>query len=335
MNRRKFVQLLSLAAAAPWLSGPRAAAPWDDETWFDASRDRQLPVRIRWPQGDEACAVVFFSHGLGGSRSGAAVWGQAWAAAGLAVVHLQHPGSDVEIWRGGMGSIRQGAQLEQYLQRIRDAHFAIDELARRKTLGGVWARVRLDAIGFSGHSFGARLTQAVAGERPTRAGADALASMHDERPRAFIAFSPGFNAREGNADAQAGARFNAITRPFLCVTGTRDEAMIVGDATNAARRAVYRALPTGRKAELLLAGADHMTFAGQPVASSETVPVARVLRTALAREPGAAELQSRHHERVAQITADWWRWRLLGDEAAQRRLVSPVGLGPEDRWQQG
>jgi hypothetical protein len=103
--------------------------------------------------------------------------------------------------------------------------------------------------------------------------------------------------------------------------------MIVGDATNATRRAVYRGLPSGRKAELLLAGADHMTFGGQ------SVPGGR--GAGLRREAGAAELEPGHREVVARVTSDWWRWRLLGDEAARDRLVAPMGLVPGDTWQQG
>ena len=36
-----------------------------------------------------ALPVVLFSHGLGGTRDGGAVWGEAWAAADFVVVHLQ------------------------------------------------------------------------------------------------------------------------------------------------------------------------------------------------------------------------------------------------------
>lgn len=335
MNRRDALgTAAALAAAACWT--PRAARAlqppaFKDEAWVDAARQRELPVRLRWPAGDAPCAVVIHSHGLGGSRAGGAVWGEAWQAAGLAVLHLQHPGSDSGIWQAGLRGARKAAGVDQYLERVADAHFAIDELLRRQALGGPWSRLRADAIGFSGHSFGARLTQALAGERPSRGSrSERVARIADPRPRAFIAFSPGFNEREGLDDTAVTARFGAINRPFLAITGTDDDAMLVGDATNAARRAVYRGLPAGHKAQLVLAGADHMSFGGG-TGLAEARGGGRLLR----RGPQAPGLEAQHQRVVAAITADWWRWQLLGDAQASQRLQRPAGLAAGDLWEQG
>lgn len=331
MKRR---DLLAATAMAAWAAGPaRALSPpaFQDDSWLDPARQRELPVRLRWPAGDAPCGLVIHSHGLGGSRAGGAVWGEAWQAAGLAVLHLQHPGSDSGIWHAGLRGARQAAGAEQYLARIADAHFAIDEALRRQAAGGAWARLRVDAIGFSGHSFGARLTQALAGERPTRAGRTAaVARAADARPRAFIAFSPGFSERDGLDDGAVTARFGAIARPFLAITGTDDDAMIVGDASNAARRAVYRGLPPGQKAQLVLSGADHMTFGGG-TGMAESRDGGRWLR----RGPRAAALQAQHQRLVAALSADWWRWQLLGDPSAKERLRAPEGLTAADLWEQG
>lgn len=326
MRRR---QLLTLAAAGlPGLARP--AAPFVDETWADPARPgRALPLRLRWPAGDGPCALVIHSHGLGGNRAGGAAWGEAWQAAGFAVLHLQHPGSDTETLREqGLAGLRRAAGPQAYVQRIQDAHVVLDELLRRRSSGGPWARVRSEAIGFSGHSFGARLTQALAGERPPRAPPGALARLVEPRLRAFVAFSPGFSERDGLDEALLQRRFGAITRPFLCITGTRDDAMIVGDASNATRRAVYRGLPPGQRAQLVLDGADHMSLGGGS-GVAERAGSARLLR----RAPGAAELEPQHQRLVAAITTDWWRWTLLGDGAARERLARPAGLGAGDLWQ--
>ena len=81
------------------------------------------------------------------------------------------------------------------------------------------------------------------------------------------------------------------------------------------------------KAELALNGADPMTFGGRDL------PVERsALRK---REAGAAQLAPGHRAVVAQLTSDWWRWRLLGDHAARLRLIAPAGLSAGDTWQQG
>lgn len=330
MRRRDLLALL----APPWLpaAGLAAGGVFVDETWLDPARRREIPVRLRWPAGDAPCGLVIHSHGLGGSRAGGAVWGEAWQAAGLAVLHLQHPGSDSAVWQaGGLRGMRHAASASEYLERVADGHFVLDEIQRRRTAGGVWTRVRPEAIGFSGHSFGARLTQALAGERPPRgAGSERVQRIAEPRIRAFAAFSPGFSDRAGTEDAAVAQRFGAISRPFLAITGTDDDAMIVGDASNAARRAVYRGLPPGQKAQLVLDGADHMTFGGGTGLAERPGR-----RGGLKRGPRAAELEGRHQRIVAAITSDWWRWRLLDDEAARERLRQPAGLAPADLWEQG
>ncbi|MBX3608081.1 MAG: hypothetical protein KF788_22600 [Piscinibacter sp.] len=330
MRRRLFLAGgLTAGLARP--AAAETAAGFRDEQWADPARPgRVLPLRLRWPVGNAPCALVIHSHGLGGNRAGGAAWGEAWQAAGFAVLHLQHPGSDTDTLReGGLRALRQAAGAEAYVQRIADAHFVLDEIERRRS-DGPWRRVRPEAIGFSGHSFGARLTQALAGEIPPRAPRGAAERMVERRLRAFVAFSPGFNERDGLDDASLQRRFGAITRPFLCVTGTEDDAMIVGDATNAARRAVYRGLPPGHRAELVLAGADHMTFGG-----GSGVPERRGGFRLIRRAPDAAALEPAHHQLVAALTTDWWRAHLLGDAMAAARLRSPAGLGAGDRWQMG
>ncbi|TXC65956.1 hypothetical protein FSC37_08365 [Piscinibacter aquaticus] len=221
-----------------------------------------------------------------------------------------------------------GGQRRAVPARIADARFAIDEIERRAAAGGAWARVRLGAIGFSGHSFGARLTQALAGERPTRARrAERLGATAEPRIRAFIAFSPGFNERDGLDDTTLAQRFGAITRPFLAMTGTADDAMLVGDASNAARRAVYRGLPPGQRAQLVLDGADHASFGGGTGLSGE----GRLGR----RSERAVALEAQHRALIAAISSDWWRWQLLGDANAAARLRAPAGPAAGDLWEQG
>lgn len=330
MKRRDLLTCLAAPLWLPGRSGATPAAGFVDQTWTDGARSRGIPVRLRWPAGDGPCALVIHSHGLGGSRAGGAAWGEAWQAAGLAVLHLQHPGSDSAVWQeGGLRGARKAASAEQYLARIADARFALDEVERRRLAGGTWARVPGDMIGFSGHSFGARLTQALAGERPaqTRRAAK-LDGVAEPRIRAFIAFSPGFNERGGLDAAALAQRFGAITRPFLAMTGSDDEAMLVGDASNAARRAVYRGLPPGNKAQLLLDGADHASFGGGTGFERADGRSGR-------RGPRAVALEAQHRRVIAAISADWWRWRLLGDEAARQRLRTPAGLAAADVWEQG
>ena len=325
VNRRQIVAL-SLCAALP-RAGAQAHRAVVDDTWTDAVRGRALPVRVRWPDASLPAPaggrpVVLFSHGLGGTRAGGSVWGEAWAAAGFVVVHLQHPGSDLDAVRAVAGSfsdkqgLRRAAGPLQLLARLQDVVFALDEVARRHAAGdGGWTLVRPTAVGMSGHSFGALTTLGTAGQRYA-----GHPGFQEPRLAAFIAFSP-----SPPATGDARQVFERIRAPMLCITGTRDDDVMGTNATAARRIGMWDDLPPGNKARLVLADADHMTFAGQVGRAVEIVP----------RVDATRQLQAQHHALVAAISTDWWRARLLGDASATARLVQPAGLAPGDRWQVG
>jgi predicted dienelactone hydrolase len=323
MQRRYFL----ITAGGTGLALP-AAASVEDIAWTDAARSRTLPLRVRWPAGDAPCALVLHSHGLGGNREGGDVWGQAWRAAGIAVIHVQHPGSDTDaLRRGGADALREATRPEQLVARVADLHFVIDEALRRAAAGeSPWRRVRADAIGLSGHSFGAGTVQAAAGKRY----GVATPGFAESRAKAFIAFSPAPDRQQRQTLQE---QFGAIERPFLVVTGSHD-----GDplpwrrgkaSTPEVRASVYDGLPSGRRALLWLQDADHMTFGG----NGQVRLAAR--RGPLQREPEAMAQEPTHHERVARVTTLWWRAHLQSDAsaAAALRNASGLGLGMQDRWQ--
>lgn len=323
-NRR---QLLATTAALLGATAPMAFAQtpaYTDETWQDPRRQRAVPVRIRWPQGAapaDGWPVIVYAHGLGGTRQGGDVWGDAWAVAGFVVLHLQHAGSDMDAVRAVASSFRDRAALrslgsaDQLLARLQDVVFALDEIARRKSIDKAWRFVRADAAGLAGHSFGAHTTLGVGGQSyPGHPG------IKEPRIAALIALSPTLPA---NGDARRA--FAQITQPTLCITGTRDDDVVGNNATPDKRAAVYAALPQGNKAMLLLKDADHMSFGG---VTGRTAGI-------LAREAVTTQLQPQHHALVARITTDWWRAHLQGDVEAKARLQKPQGLAALDTWQTG
>lgn len=322
LTRRDWLAAAAAAGGLWTVAWPaRAALPAPvDGSWTDTARQRAVPWRLRLPaQADAAAAwpVVVYSHGLGGSREGGALWGEAWAAAGLAVLHLEHEGSNTATLRAGLRQLRKAASAEQLRARVADVRFALDQLQRLHGQGqGPWSTLRLDAIGVAGHSFGAHSTQAVAGQRYAMA-----AEAADPRPQAFIAFSPSSPAGERMGLQES---FGGITRPFLAVTGSLDGDPLGSYDRGEPRAAVYDGLPPGQRALLWLDGADHMTFGGGRPADVG----ARGLR----RRPAvAAERQAAHQAVVAQVTAHWWRAHLLGDAAARQALLRPQGLSGKDR----
>jgi predicted dienelactone hydrolase len=305
------MKALFLALAALFLPTAVRAAPADgvticDAAWYDAARNRDVPVRIRMPAGSGRAPVILFSHGLGGSLDSGTDWAAAWAKAGFIVVNLQHPGSDRSILRdGGIAAAMVPAQLAA---RVDDVHFVLDELERRQREGACdLRRADLAHVGMSGHSFGAITTQAVAGQRFPFAGITA-----DPRVKAAIAFSPAPPAWESDARA-----FDAIAMPFFSITGTADIVPITPDIMPEGRERPFRAMPPGGKYLLVLDGANHMMFNAQD----------RLLAPASTATP---------HIRKTVIVATtlFWRWTLAGDREAKRRLDAfAATLPPDDHFE--
>lgn len=315
-RRRWLVAMVGavLARATPAQPSPR------DGQWHDAARDRDLPWRLRLPEGAGPWPLVLYSHGLGGSRDGGDAWGEAWRAAGIAVLHLQHPGSDIEVLRAGPRALRAAASAEQLIARTLDVRFALDEVERRRRDTELpWQALQPGVVGLAGHSFGAQTTQAVAGQR-----FPVPASLADPRPRAFIALSPS----TGRVALPLAEQFGAIARPFLGITGSLDGDPFGSFDRGEPRARLYDGLPPGQRALLWLEGADHMTFAGN---AERRIRGPGLLR----RAPGAERLEHAHHAVVAGLTTLWWRAHLMGDAAALAALAAPAGLGPNDRFMLG
>jgi len=322
MDRRTL--LAGLAAGTALGTGrARAAATHEDLSWHDSARGRDLPLRVRWPDGTAPCPMVVHSHGLGGSREGGDAFGQAWRDAGLAVLHVQHPGSDADTARGGMAALRGAASASQLIARVADMRFVLDELlSRSREPGTPWARVRPDAIGASGHSFGAQTVLALAGKSYPRRGP----MLAEPRFAAFLALSPA----PGRSDARSpeAAPFADLRRPLLLLTGSLDGDPLGQSFGPQDRARVYDSLPAGRglRALLWLDGADHMTFGGNTTRRAAG-------RGRAARDARSVALEDAHHALIGRVTTLWWRSRMQGDTDARAALQAPAGLGPGDRWQ--
>jgi len=332
-RRRCLVAAGAVLLARPGLGLAQAAGSSRLMSLRDTSRQRELPVLLRLPAGTGPWPAVLYSHGLGGTRQAGDVWGEAWRAQGIAVIHVQHPGSDAEVLReGGPEMLRDAANPEQLVARARDLRFVIDEIARAPTRqDSPLAQLRIDALGIAGHSFGAWTTQALAGQRFPSGG-----EMSDSRPRAFIAFSPALPAGAGAAASMAD-----VQRPFLAITGSLDGDPLGGSRTGDARAAVYDALPAGAKALLWLDGADHMTMGGQsPRRAAAIAAAVEAAGTGVAaalpkREAMATDREARHHALVSRISALWWKAHLLDDAGAASQLKALTGLAAGDRWKSG
>ncbi len=301
-----------------------------DIDWQDIARERTLPLKVRVPDGDVRVPLVIFSHGLGGSREGGKAWGEHWAANGYLVMHVQHPGSDESLWRGpGEGSpkkrMARGATPEQLLGRVDDVRFVVDELTRLQAKPDALAwvrRVDLSRIAMTGHSFGARTTMALAGERFP----GPIKSMADPRITAFIAFSPTVQG----AKKTWFERYGTMHTPFLSVTGSLD-GDVMGNGSNPKNRAaVFDAQNAGDKYRVVFADGDHSVFSGGAVREAASLNRFAVEDHASTSAATAKVI----HEQTRTITLKYLDAYLKSDAVAKSWLTidAAKALGDAGAW---
>ena len=279
---RLFAILLGLGAPLATAPLPAAeaspAGPWKvgtfEQTWHDAKRGRDVPVKIYFPTGPGApgtSPVIVFSHGLGGSREGYGYLGQCWASHGYISVHVQHLGSDTAVlrnWRPGQSMQKALADPANAINRPLDISFAIDRLTALNANPAfpLYRHLDLARLGVAGHSFGAFTTMAVAGVRLPVLGGDS--QYRDPRIKAAIAMST--PAASGD---QTSAPFDAVRIPVFHMTGTKDESpgarqggAATGDLGQTPASARRRPFDRTRHATaylLTFSGGDHMVFSGR------------------------------------------------------------------------
>lgn len=254
--------------AMPTVPAAIAAGP-DDATvagrvmvqefdWYDAARQRQVPVRLYLPADVsllQPLPLVVFSHGIGGSRRGYSYLGRHWASHGYASLHLQHVGSDRAVWAGNplalADRLQTAAQDGEATARVGDLSFALDQVLAGPLAGRIDAR----RIVAAGHSYGANTTLLAAGAQVERDGR--MLNLRDPRIQAAIVISAPPFYGEGRPEKVLGG----IRVPSLHITATEDVIRVPGYFSPAADRvAVFDAMGGPAKTLAVFAGGSHSIF---------------------------------------------------------------------------
>ena len=269
-QRRDWLRIsaaLALASALPLRAlgapgvfgtpGADEAPPFEtlDLDWADIRRQRPVPVRLYLPQAVQAVPLLVFSHGIGGSRRGYSWLGQHFARHGIASLHLQHVGSDRQLWTGNIFSVisrlQGAAQDTEAIHRAQDLRFALDTLLT----SDLAPRVDASRIVAAGHSYGANTTLLASGARVEREGR--VVALRDERVRAAIVIS----APPFYGEVEPRRILQAVTVPSLHVTCTEDIIRIPGYYSGSQDRvAVFDATGSTRKWLAVFAGGSHSMF---------------------------------------------------------------------------
>lgn len=268
------------------------------ETLINPKTGRSIKLRARLPATQAPTGLIMYSPGLGSGVSNGEAWCEAWRQAGYLVVTLAHPVTDDSIWRTSAkqsfkANMQQALAGPQYGLRVSDCSFALDHCLQSARLAPFIDPAR---VGLAGHSYGALTAQTIAGQ-PLGA-----ANMRDPRIRAVIAFSPGATSPE------RARSMSKVKIPFFCITGDQDQFVTFKKDVDAIRlgvslanrELVYTNLPAGKKLQLTLQDADHMSFAGEPVDAkrfSRDIKVTDAANQAL-------------WGRVSQMTTAFWEYYL-------------------------
>jgi predicted dienelactone hydrolase len=255
INRKRFAIAMMAAMLA---SRPLHAARNADLSLHDSARNRDLPVKVYYPQhAAGACPVIVFSHGYGGTRDGYSYLGNGWADAGYIVVLPTHEGSDRDALHtdrmSGAGDVQKAFNSQQ--ERTADVRFIISsfDLIEQQVpaLRGKMDRTR---IGVGGHSMGAGTALLVAGATAGLSNAKPQ-SFRDERVKAVVAMSPQGAGEEGFGNSS----WDRIDIPAMTMSGTRDSG-VNGEAPTW-RLQPYQHMPPGDKYQVTVDGAEHLSFA--------------------------------------------------------------------------
>ncbi|HSP33788.1 MAG TPA: alpha/beta hydrolase [Thermoanaerobaculia bacterium] len=176
--------------------------------FHDASRARDIPVRVYEPHTAGRHPVVIFSHGIGEDRDSYEYIGRALAQNGFMAVHITHAGMDKAVLRSGYWNLYKATKVaDNWRNRPRDVSFVLDQLAKRDD-------VDMSRVAVAGHSAGAFTAFQLAGSIDPDG-----QSFRDPRVRAIVAMS------EPRIE---GVRYDTVRIPVLNITGTRDSSLIYG-----------------------------------------------------------------------------------------------------------
>jgi predicted dienelactone hydrolase len=242
-------------------SGPYKVAEVSDIVLRDARRDKNLHVRVFYPEALGRYPVIVFSHGAGGSENCCEALTQHWASYGYITIQPTHDDSAVQRRDSGEEDIRFLQAVRDALKqpalwesRPRDVSFVLDALGElEKRVAGLSGKVDAQRIGVGGHSMGSFTTEAVAGALVDLPGKSGV-SFADGRVRAALCLSPQGPGQFGLSDTS----FRSMRVPFLGITGSLDN---LGPLANAAwHKTAFELSPAGNKYFANIEGANHMSF---------------------------------------------------------------------------
>jgi predicted dienelactone hydrolase len=241
--------------------GPYTVTEVADLILHDAKREKDLHVRIFYPNDVGKHPVIVFSHGAGSSQGCCDGLTRHWASYGYVTIQPTHDDSAVQRRNRGEENIRFMQAVREALKkpalwesRPLDISYVLDALPLlEKRVAGLMGKMDAERIGVGGHSMGSYTAEAIAGalvDLPGHPGRN----FADPRVKAALCLSPQGPGQFGLNDHS----FDQISLPYMGMTGSMDSLGQV--ASPAWHKTPFERSQPGEKYHLFIEGANHMSF---------------------------------------------------------------------------
>jgi predicted dienelactone hydrolase len=281
--------------------GPYKVLTVEQVVLHDEARNRNIPLKIYYPDAAGPFPVIVFSHGALASKDAYSGLGRYWASFGYVSVHPSHADSVADS--GFRGNLKAAiGDPRAWEDRPRDVSFVLDALAHVASFAPQLAgKLDLAHVGVAGHSFGAYTASLIGGTTVQVPGKQGPQRFADRRAAAVVMLSP---QGEGCMGLTADS-WNQLRLPALVMYGSRDFGP--NGEPPAWRNEAFLRAPPGDKYDVELEGATHMEFAGSLA--------------------GAGDAPDRLFQCVKLETLTFWNAYLRKDPDARRHLVTRGGQG--------
>jgi predicted dienelactone hydrolase len=241
--------------------GPYKVTEVSDIVLHDARRNKDLHLRIFYPEVSGRFPMILFSHGAGGSQNCCEELTKHWASYGYVTIQPTHDDSAMQRRDAGEENVRFMQAVRDALKqptlwesRPRDISFVLDSLGElQKRVPGLMGAIDEQHIGVGGHSMGSFTVEAVSGALVDLPGKPQT-SFADGRVKAGLCLSPQGPGQFGLTEAS----FRSLRIPYLGVTGSLDS---LGPIASAAwHKTPFELSPAGDKYHVEIEGANHMSF---------------------------------------------------------------------------
>jgi predicted dienelactone hydrolase len=241
--------------------GPHAVTEVPDIVLHDAKRNKDLHLRVFYPNEAGSYPVIVFSHGAGGSQSCCEALTRHWATYGYVTLQPTHDDSTLQRRNSGeedvnfLRAVRDALKKPALWQsRPQDISFVLDSLpALQKRIPALAGKLDATHVGVGGHSMGAFTADAIAGALVDLPNHPAT-NFADPRVQAVLLLSPQGPGEFGLTDHS----WDHVTIPLISMTGSLD--LGAGNQGPEWKKIPFERSRPGAKYHVFIQGANHMSF---------------------------------------------------------------------------